>query len=244
MLEVYDATLPAGARQALGDGAHEPGVGVADDEARAGEPAFAQPAQEPEPARMGLGVDGHDAEHAAHPVGADADGGDNRRGLHTAVHPALDVRGVQEQVREPGLPEVPGGQLRDPRVKRPAHRADLVLREPLYAHLPGDPLHLPRRDAVGPRFCDGRLGGAVRPRAPLDQAPGKYVPARTLRMRSTMSPTGGGEPALAVAVARGDPVLAGHVRLRVHDLVDHGPRERARQLPHVEEPVAAGGKSR
>ena len=53
-----------------------------------------------------------------------------------------------------------------------------------------------------------------------------------------MSPTGGGEPALAVAVARGGPVLAGHARLRVHDLVDHVLQERARQLPRVEEPVA------
>ena len=58
-----------------------------------------------------------------------------------------------------------------------------------------------------------------------------------------MSPTGGGEPALAVAVARGGPVLAGHVRLRVRDLVHHGPGERARRLPYVEEPVAVGGKS-
>ena len=49
---------------------------------------------------------------------------------------------------------------------------------------------------------------------------------------------GGGEPALAVSVARGGPVLAGHVRLRVHDLVHHGLQERARQLPRVEEPVA------
>lgn len=63
-LEVHDAALPAGARQALGDGAHEP-----------------------EPARVGLGVDGRDAEHAAHPVGADADGGDDRRGLDPAVPP-------------------------------------------------------------------------------------------------------------------------------------------------------------
>ena len=51
--EVHDAALPAGARQALGDGAYEPGVGVADDEAHTGEPVLAQPAQEPEPARVG-----------------------------------------------------------------------------------------------------------------------------------------------------------------------------------------------
>lgn len=70
---------------------------------------------------------------------------------------------------------------------------------------------------------------------------GKYVPARRLGMHSTM-PSTGGQPALAVAVARGGPVLAGHVGLRVHDLVHHGLQERVRQLPHVEEPVAVGEK--
>lgn len=41
--------------------------------------------KEPEPAHVGLGVDGGDAEHAAHPVWADSDGGDDRGGLHPAV---------------------------------------------------------------------------------------------------------------------------------------------------------------
>lgn len=209
-LEVHDAALPSGARHALGYGANEAGVGVANDEAR--------------------------------PVGADADGGDVRRGLHPAVPSAFDVGGVEEQAGEPDLPEVPGDKLRDPRVQRPAHRADLALREPLYAHLPGDALHLPRRDAVGPRLRDGRRDGAVRPRVPLDQALREVRPRSQLGDAQHDVADGGGEPALAVAVARGGPVLAGHVRLRVHDLVDHGLQERARQLPHVEEPVAVGGK--
>ncbi len=178
------------------------------------------------------------------PVGAHADGGDDRRGLHPAAPPALDVGGVQEQVGEPDPPpEVPGGQLRDLRVQRPAHRADLVLREPLYAHLPGDPLHLPRRDAVGPRLRDGRRDGAVRARVPLDQALREIRPRAQLGDAQHDVADGGGQPSLAVAVSRGGPVFAGHVRLRVHDLVHHGLQERARQLPHVEEPVAAGRES-
>lgn len=56
-LEVDGAALPAGARQALGDRAHEARVGVADDEADAREPALAQAAREAEPAGVGLGVD-------------------------------------------------------------------------------------------------------------------------------------------------------------------------------------------
>lgn len=209
-LEVHDAALPSGARQALGDGANGPGVG--------------------------LGVDCRDAEHAARPVGADADGGDDRRGLHPAVPPALDVGDVHEQVGKPDLPEVPGGQLRDPRVQRPAHRTDLVLREPLYSHLP-------RRDAVGPRLSDGRRDGAVRPRVPLDQALREVRPRAELGGSEYDVADGGGQPSLAVAVARGGPVRSGHVRLRAHDFVHHGLQERARQLPHVKEPVAVGGKS-
>lgn len=54
-LEVDGAALPAGARQALGDRAHEARVGVADDEADTGEPALAQSSQEAEPAGVRLG---------------------------------------------------------------------------------------------------------------------------------------------------------------------------------------------
>ena len=230
-----DAALPAGARRALGDRTHEPGVGVDDDEAHAGEDAFAQHAQEPEPVRVGLGFDGRAAECAARPVGADADGGDDRRGLHSAVPPALDVGDVHEQVGKPDLPEVPGGQLRDPRVQRSEHRTSLVLREPLYSHLP-------RRDVVGPRLNDGRRDGAVRPRVPLDQALRKVRPRAELRGSEYDAADGGGQPSLAVAVARGGPVRSGHVRLRAHDFVHHGLQERAHQLPHVKEPVAVGGK--
>lgn len=84
---------------------------------------------------------------------------------------------------------------------------------------------------------------AVRARVPLDQALRELRPRAQLGDAQRDVADGGGEPALAVAVARGGPVLAGHVRLRVRDLVHHGPGERARRLPYVEEPVAVGGKS-
>ena len=51
---------------------------------------------------------------------------------------------------------------------------------------------------------------------------------------------GGGKAALAVAVARVRPVLAQHVRLRVHHLVHHRLEQGPGELPHVEEPVAVG----
>ena len=191
-LEVDDAALPAGARQALGDRADEADVGVADDEPRAGEPAFAQ---EPEPARVGLGVDGRDAGHAAHPVGAVADGGGNRRGLHPAVPPALDVGG-QDNVGNPDFPEVPGDQLCCPCVHRPAHRAGPVLREPLYTHsrairsiflVETPSAHDSATAAAAARSVRGYL--SIRP-------VGKCVPAHSVGMRSAMSP-GGGWPVLA-----------------------------------------------
>ena len=53
---------------------------------------------------MGLGVDSRDVEHVTHPVGADIDGGDDRRGLHPVVPPAPDVGGVQDQAGEPDPP--------------------------------------------------------------------------------------------------------------------------------------------
>lgn len=79
----------------------------------------------------------------AHAGGSAADGGDDRRGLPAAAPPSLDVGGVQEQVRHRDFAQVAGRQLADLGVDRPAHSADLVLREPLYAHLPVDTLHLP-----------------------------------------------------------------------------------------------------
>lgn len=77
------------------------------------------------------------------------DRGDDRRGLHAAVPPALHVRRVAEQVGHLDSGQAARRELVDLGVERPAHGADLVLREPLYTHLGGDPLHLPRRHAVG-----------------------------------------------------------------------------------------------
>lgn len=77
---------------------HEPGVGVAGDEAHADESALAQRARESEPAGVGLRADGRDAGHAARAVGPDADGRGDRCGPHAAVLPALEVGGVEEQV--------------------------------------------------------------------------------------------------------------------------------------------------
>ena len=142
---------------------------------------------------MGLGVDGRDAEHAAHPVGADADGGDGRRGLHPAVPPALDMRGVQEQVGEPTSPRSREASSATPATSD-LHIALTWSFESLYAHLLGDPLHLPRRDAVGPRFRGGRRDGAVRPRLHLDQALREVRPRAQLGDARTMSPTGVASP--------------------------------------------------
>ena len=51
---------------------------------------------------------------------------------------------------------------------------------------------------------------------------------------------GGGQAPLTVAVARVRPVLAQHIRLRVHRLLHHRLGQGPGVLPHVEEPVAVG----
>ena len=220
-LEVDDAALPAGARQARGDGAHEPDVGAADDEAHAGEPAHAQRAQEPESARVGLSVDGCDADHAVRPVGSDANRGGDCGRLHAAVPPAPDVGGVEEWVGHLDSAQVAGRQSTDLGVELSAHGADLVLREPLHSHPAGDPLHLPRRHAIGPRLRDGRRHRSVGARVALDYSLGEVGACPQLGDAQGDVAHRGGQPALAVAVVRVRLVLAEHVGLRVHHLVDH-----------------------
>ena len=203
------------------------GEGVADDEVRAVEPTSTQPAQEAEPSRVGLRADGREAEYAAHAIGVDADGGDDRRGLHAAVPPALDVGGVQEQVRHLDSARVAGRQLADLGVERPAHGADLVLRDPLYAHLPGDTLHLAHLDAVRPRLRDGRRDGLVGARVALDYPLGEVGACPQLGYAQDDVADGGHQAPLAVATARGGPVPAGHVGPRAPDLVHNVLQERA-----------------
>lgn len=101
--------------------ANEAGVDVVDDESRADEPSLVQPAQEAEPARVGLRVDGHEAEHAAHAVGPDVDRGDDGRRPHAAFLSPLDVRGVEEGVQQLDSAQVAGRQLADFGDEQPVH---------------------------------------------------------------------------------------------------------------------------
>ena len=143
---------------------------------------------------MGLGVDGRDAEHAAHPVGADADGGDGRRGLHPAVPPALDVRGVQEQVGNPTSPRSREASSATPASSN-LHIALIwsfeSLSMPIFwairsIFLVETPLAHDFAAAAAPaRSARDYL--SIRPS-------GKCVSARSLGMRSTMSPTGVASP--------------------------------------------------
>lgn len=94
-----------------------------------------QAALEAEPTGVGLDVDRRDTEYAAHAVGADADRGGGRGRLDAAAPPAPDIRRVEEQVGRLDSGQTARRELADLGVERPAHGADLVLREPLYAHL-------------------------------------------------------------------------------------------------------------
>ena len=60
------------------------------------------------------------------------------------ARPALDVGGVEPDVGHAQARQVAAEELLGIGVEAGRHGADLVLREPLYAHRGGHPLHLPR----------------------------------------------------------------------------------------------------
>lgn len=133
-LEVDDAALPAGGRQALGAARARP-AWASPTTRRTPESPRSQAAQEAEPTGVGLGVDRRDTEYAAHAVGANTDRGGGRGRLDAAAPPAPHIRRVEEQVGRLDSGQTARRELADLGVERPAHGADLVLREPLYAHL-------------------------------------------------------------------------------------------------------------
>ena len=121
-------------------------------------------------------------------------------------------------------------------IQCPADAADLAR-----AHL-GDtepccyPLDLPGRDACGIHLRHGRHHGTVRAGIALDDVIGEVAPHAQLGYPHRGLADTGDEPALAVAVA-GVAVLAEHVGLRGHDLVDERLHERSSQLPQIDHSV-------
>lgn len=218
-LEVRDAALPRSAGEAFGDGAPQPLVGVARDALHAAYAAHAQVAAEPEPARVGLCVDGGKPHDAADAVGADGYGGDHGGGLHAALAAALDVGGIQEEVRH-GHVEFPRPKCGDFGIEPLAYAADLRRRQPVDSHPLRYALDLARRNPVGVHLGRRRATRLVRPAVSLQHPLGEIGSAAQLQDALRYLAGRRHQPALTVAVAAVGAVLAGHVGLLVHDRVE------------------------
>ncbi len=157
-----------------------PLVGVARDALHATYAAHAQVAAEPEPARVGLGIDGGKPHDAADAVGADGYGGDHGGGPHATPAAALDVGGIQEEARH-GHVELPRSKCGDFGIEPLAYAADPRRRQPVDPHPLCYALDLARRNPVGVHLGHGRRHRLVRPAASLQHPLGEIGSAAQLR---------------------------------------------------------------
>ena len=238
--EVHDAALPRGAGEHFLYGAPQALVGIGCDAENAADPSLAQGAQEGEPPGVGLRVDRVQAEQAPVAVGAGPYGRDQRARRHVAAVAALDVGGVDPDVGEGDVGEVPFLQVGHDIVQRLAYPRHLGGAHAVDAERRRHPLHLPRRDPV--RHHLGHRGDhrPVDPRVAREKILREVAAAPELGNAQVYGADAGDKPALAVAVA---PVAvgAGILCLGVHDLVDEGLGHRAEQLLHVDHAIVESG---
>lgn len=146
--QVHDASLPCGAREHLLYGAAQPLVGVGGDAEHAVHAPLSQRSQERQPAGAALGVDGVEPEQPPVSVGAGADGGDQRARGHMAAVPALDMGGVQPDVGEGHVGQIPLLQIGHDIVQRLAYAGDLRGAHAVDAQGRGHAPRPPRGNAV------------------------------------------------------------------------------------------------
>jgi hypothetical protein len=104
---MHPAALPGGTDEHRGDGGLEAEMVIGDDELHAAQPAGAQASEEGGPEGAVLRVADVDAEHLAVAGGGDTGGDHHGAGHDPAPDPALEVGGVDEHVREPGVVQGP-----------------------------------------------------------------------------------------------------------------------------------------
>ena len=199
--QVHGASLP---RRALEDflyGLDQALVGVGGHEPHAVGAAVADGAQKPEPRVVGLRVDDRDPEHPAPALLVTADGGDHGGRADASAAPAFDVGGVQPQVRRAQSAQIPAEKLGDACVQVLRYRADLVLRQPGYAELLGDALHLARGRARRVHLGHRRHHGAVDALVALDDVLGEEAACAKLGYAQCDVADARDQVALPVAVA-------------------------------------------
>ena len=116
--EVRPAALPGGAGQGCRDRVDEAGVGVAGDQADAGESAGDERAQEGEPGRPVLAGDDVEAERLAEAVSVNGDRVHDAGVDRAAAFPALDLERVEHEVRVGRTVERAGAEVLDDRIQR------------------------------------------------------------------------------------------------------------------------------
>ena len=106
------------------------------------------------------------------------------------------------RLRQTEIAEGPRDELIDLGVQVLAYGGDLILREALYAHRGGHPLHLPGARAGGVHLGHGRYDGPVHPLVALDHVVGEEAASPEL-----------GDPERKRAHARDEAALAMRARL-------------------------------
>jgi len=145
-------------------------VGVADDEPHAGQAAGPERAQEGRPEGAVLAVTDRQAEDLAIAAPGHPGGDDDGLGHHSRPVMGLDVRRVEEDVREGRVAEGPVAELGHDRVELGADPADLALADPGIDAQGGDEVvDLARADPVDVGLHDDRPQSPVDPPARLEQ---------------------------------------------------------------------------
>lgn len=231
------ASLPGGALEHLLDGVDQALVRIGGHELHAVDAAALDAAQEPEPRVVRLGVHHRQTQHAAPAALVAADRGDHGGGGHAAVAAALDVGGVEPQVRGARIGQIAAHELGHVGVEALRYGADLVLRQPGYPQLLRDALHLARRGAGGVHLGHRRHDRAVDALIALDHVLGEEAPRPQLRYPHRDVADTRDQVALAVAVAAVGASRAQLVGLGVHDRVHDVLGEAPYELPQAHRPV-------
>ena len=146
-----------------------------------------------------------------------------------AVLAGLDAGSVDPKAREFDILELPMPKVGNLVVEGLAYAADLAGAHLADARLGRCLLDLSGGCAGGAHLGHGGNDGTVRARAPLDDVIGKAAAHAQLGDPHRDLSDAGGEPALAAAVAA-VAILAKHIGLRGHDLVDERFGERSAEF--------------
>ena len=237
--EMNTTSLPR-CSEDLSDGGLQTFVGVRDDEPDALQPAFLQPAQEPEPEHGGLRRAEAEAQDLAPAVGVDARGDDRRHRHDAPVLAHLQVGRVEPQVGPLPL-DRPLQKGIHPDIDALAQLRYLALRDPAHPHRLHEIVHLAGRHALDPGLLDHRHQGLFGRPARLKET-GEVRTLPQLRDLQIQRPQPRVEGTVAIPVAlRGAllaPLVAARADLPFHVVGHQPPQHLLGQILHEVAPAA------